>query len=702
MKSASIGLSSLILGSLLAAGCGSSAQDAAVKLQPLADCGSVQLAIRQMALDEMNQKLDEQLDRALMAPGEGCSHYWGGERDGAYNSAPPTSGQSSPGGSGASAKSGGASQVSTTNNQVAGVDEADFIKNDNKYIYVVSGSSFRIIKAWPATSAKEIAKVALDGTPRKLFVAGDRALVYASVKASGAAAKKSSSSYRRGECTYGYNCSFTGDGNPTQITVLDIKDRAAPKVVRVLKLSGSYVNARRVGNAVFTVLSSPGISFPGLSYRPKAYNCSAKQPIEEILTLFENLRAANRKLILDQVITDWLPSVQDKVLAGSNTGSSSQVLAGCKGFYKSAMSDGGQFTTLLGLDISRETPATASTIVSLPGAVYASGEALYISVPRQQRSGRGWYRNMSNVDEASTVHRFALSHTRAAARYTGSGVVKGRVLNQFSMDEHEGHLRIATTTGRLPSAKVHSTLSVLKQRGARLDTVGVVDRLAPKEDIRSVRFDGERAYMVTFKKTDPLFVFDLSQPTAPRVLSELKIPGFSTYMQMMDKTHLLTIGYDANDKGSFAWFTGVMFQIFDVSNPYNPVRTHKQVIGTRGSSSAALTNHLAFNYFGAKNLLAVPMTVCDGSSGGGSYGKQMSFSGLMVFDVKATSGFKLRGKVTHPAGSGVTCSNWWTRANSQVQRSVIMDDYVFSVSHELIKVNHLDKLSKDLGKLPIK
>jgi hypothetical protein len=269
------------------------------------------------------------------------------------------------------------------------------------------------------------------------------------------------------------------------------------------------------------------------------------------------------------------------------------------------------------------------------------------------------------------------------------------------MDEHEGHFRIATSNGHVPSPDVHSTLTVLQQVGTVLMEVGKVDNLAPKEDIRSVRFSGDRGFIVTFKKTDPLFVIDLARPAYPRVLAELKIPGFSTYMHMMDETHLLTIGYDADDQGSFAWFTGIMLQIFDVSDPQNPLLAHKEVIGTRGSSSAALNNHLAFNYFAPKNLLALPMTVCEGSSGGGSYGTQMTFSGLMVYDVTAGAGFTLRGKVPHPTGSDITCSNWWTNAESQVERSIIMDDYVFSVSRELIKVNSLNDLATDLASLQI-
>jgi hypothetical protein len=270
------------------------------------------------------------------------------------------------------------------------------------------------------------------------------------------------------------------------------------------------------------------------------------------------------------------------------------------------------------------------------------------------------------------------------------------------MDEHEGFLRVATSSGHVPNPDVHSTLTVLRQRGNVLVQAGIVDRLAPGEDIRSVRFAGDRGFIVTFKKTDPLFVLDLKDPTRPTVQAELKIPGYSTYMHMMDDQHLLSIGYDADDEGYFAWFTGVMLQIFDVSDPKSPKRTHKEVIGTRGSSSEALTNHLAFTYFAPRDLLALPMTICeDPGAYGGSYGSNMTFSGLMVYDVTVDTGFSLRGKVEHPVGLGISCNNWWTDATSQVKRSIVMEDYVFSISEELVKINHLDDLTTDVKVLPI-
>jgi uncharacterized secreted protein with C-terminal beta-propeller domain len=240
--------------------------------------------------------------------------------------------------------------------------------------------------------------------------------------------------------------------------------------------------------------------------------------------------------------------------------------------------------------------------------------------------------------------------------------------------------------------------------------VGQVDDIAPTEDIRSVRFVADQGYVVTFKKTDPLFVFDLGDPEHPVIRGELKIPGFSTYMHPLDKDHLLTIGYDAEDQGDFAYFQGLMLQIFDVSDPANPLQQHVVTIGTRGSTSEAATNHLAFNYFASEGVLALPITVCEDSVGGGNYGNLMTFSGVQFWDIDIQAGITLRGQVDHsyvdPYDSstyyvGGECSNWWTDSSSVVQRTVFMDNFAYSVSSTLIKVNDLNALSPDVAELSL-
>ncbi len=226
-----------------------------------------------------------------------------------------------------------------------------------------------------------------------------------------------------------------------------------------------------------------------------------------------------------------------------------------------------------------------------------------------------------------------------------------------------------------------------------------VDKIAPSEDIRAVRFDGDRGYIVTFKKTDPLFVIDLYQPDAPAILGELKIPGFSTYMQRLDPGHLLTIGFDADDHGGFAYFNGVILQLFDVTSPTEPRLMFKEKIGSRGSSSEAATNHLAFNYFAQKQLLALPMTICEGG-GDGRYGDKLTFSGLLVYDVSLERGFKKLGGVSHGT-EGVSCSTWWSNASSAVQRSVFLDDLVYSIAGDRAKVQRLGKLGEDVADLSL-
>jgi uncharacterized secreted protein with C-terminal beta-propeller domain len=273
------------------------------------------------------------------------------------------------------------------------------------------------------------------------------------------------------------------------------------------------------------------------------------------------------------------------------------------------------------------------------------------------------------------------------------------------MDEYEGHLRIATTTGHLTFSDLHNTVSILEDQGDGLVLVGTVDDIAPREDIRSVRFDGDRGFVVTFEKTDPLFALDLSDPKNPILKGELVIPGFSTYIHPMDENHLLTIGYGGDDQGSFSWFEGIMLQTFDISHMTSPKLEHKVVIGTRGSTSDAATNHLAFNYFKPKDLLAIPMVICEGGSGG-YYGDIMTFSGLMVYRITTEEGFEYLGGVSHGAPETTdtwrgACNNWWTDPNSKVKRSIFMDEVVFSITLDEIKVNKTDELGQDLVVIPL-
>ncbi|MGA1865485.1 MAG: beta-propeller domain-containing protein [bacterium] len=609
-----------------------------------------------------------------------------------------------------------ADDYSTTNLQVAGVDEADFIKNDGSYIYILTDDRFLIIDAWPPQNANIISRMKIEGIPRKLFVANDRALIFSSLD------YLDDRDYSFGsdsECTYGYNCDFTGDNRKLKITVFDISDRLNPKLVREIRFGGSYINSRRVGSAVYTVVFSPAYFAPYLEYRTEIYDWCELPPwdkdfyelynepptMEELLAAFEELKEKNQKIIEDSTISDWLPSIRDIIYGPGGTITDDNLFYDCTSFYDTDKPDNKSFLTIVSMDIDSLEELSQQTIFAYPGAVYASSDALYISSIQKYESDQKWFFDKSSgIQEASTVHKFRLQSDPPGVEYAGSGVVKGKVLNQFSMDEYEGHLRIATTTWHVPSPYVHSTLSILEEKPDGLKVVGEIDDIAPKEDIRSVRFNGAKGFIVTFKKTDPLFGLDLSDPKKPMIAGELKIPGYSTYIHLLDDDHLLSIGYDSDDQGDFAWFQGIMLQLFDVSDMADLKLMHKEVIGTRGSTSEAATNHLAFNYFPPKNLLAIPMTICEGGSGG-SYGTDMTFSGLMVYDVSLNDGFSERGRVSHMEPSYENwrsmCANWWTDSDSVVQRSIFMDDYVYSVAMDKIIINHLDYLGEDINILEL-
>jgi hypothetical protein len=566
-----------------------------------------------------------------------------------------------------------AQSASGTNNQVAGVDEADLVKTDGRYVYLAANGALRIMEA---LDPRVVSTTHIGGSVRDMFIDGDRAVVYA---ANGGGGQR---------CTYGYDCTFAGDGTSTKILVFDVANRAAPRLLRQIELSGSLLAARRIGHVVHTVVSDLDRQGPAYESWPSDLPmCGNMEPV--VRKRLAELKAENERKIRAQATR--FPTLRENGVEKSMCTS---------GLLRTKIRDGQAFTSVVSFDLHEDKALpTTATIQSRPGAVFASEGALYLSVVHQKQ-GAGWYSFYPSVDEASEIHKFKIGASPADTRYVGSGVVPGHVLNQFAMDEWYGYLRVATTRGRVPDPNVSSAVSVLAQGDdGNLTRVGAVENIAPGEDIRAVRFDDDRGYVVTFKKTDPLFVLDLYRPAHPKVLGELKIPGFSTYIHRIDPEHLLSIGFDANDHGSFAYFDGVILQLFDVKNPTDPRLVHKEKIGTRGSSSAAATDHLAFNYFADRGLLAVPMTVCEGG-GDGTNGDTVSFSGLLVYDVDVERGFTRLGGVDH-AKHGVSCGTWWSNADSAVKRSVFLDDLVYSIASDRVKVQRMSRFGVDLADISL-
>jgi hypothetical protein len=213
-----------------------------------------------------------------------------------------------------------------------------------------------------------------------------------------------------------------------------------------------------------------------------------------------------------------------------------------------------------------------------------------------------------------------------AAVPRASGSVAGRVLNQYSMSEFEGHLRVATTIDAEfffdpvfgvgeqtdPVNNVYVLGEAEGEEGTVLATVGSVEDIAPGETIQSARFDGPKGYLVTFEQIDPLFTLDLADPANPAVVGEWQGPGFSTFMVPMGEDHVLAVGQYVPPPGEFGTW-GVQLSIFDVSDFANPTQLSNVVLGgDRGSYSEALWNPKAFTYFAEEGLVALPLSVYGG------------------------------------------------------------------------------------------
>ncbi|WP_243336729.1 beta-propeller domain-containing protein [Anaeromyxobacter soli] len=703
----------LVLAGLALAGCHSGAGGpevaiARVGLDPIAGCEDLARALRDRLVADMDRALDANLATAL----EG--RCW------AYGGAVPPLAPAGDAGDG-----GGAKAFSDTNVQVAGVDEPDLVKTDGNLVYAIGDGRLQIVDAWPAAEAHRIAAVEVEGTPRRLLLNEGRVVVFSSLSAptpepgptpvppSGGGGvpvpggtTASPVAVPAGDCTYGYDCVPTGDGNPSKITVLDVSDPARPRVLREVTFNGSYLAARRIGASVHAVLALPERTVPGLAYWPSTFVCGDGTSPRAIREAFEELRRANRALIEGAELGAFVPAVRDVRHDAGGDAVDADVLGACPGFHASAEGLGVGFVSIASLSTDGEGPLSVTTVLGRPGFVYAAPAALYVASPHAWRGGGSWFWGEPEASpEATTVHAFQLADAPGPrAEYRASGVVEGRVLSSFSLDEHAGALRIATTTGHSPDPAAHSAVAVLRDAGGVLEEVGRVDGIAPSEDIRSVRFDGARGFVVTFKKTDPLFVLDLADQAAPAIAGELKVPGFSTYLHLMDPDHLLTLGYDASDQGGFAWFTGIQLQLFDVADPAAPALAYRELIGTRGSTSQAVTDHLAFNYFAEKALLALPIVICEGGDPAGGYGDLMTFSGLRVYRVRADAGFTYLGGVAHatpetPETFRDACSGWWTDASTPVKRSLFLEDFVLSFTDGEVRVQDTRSLGADLARI---
>jgi len=306
--------------------------------------------------------------------------------------------------------------------------------------------------------------------------------------------------------------------------------------------------------------------------------------------------------------------------------------------------------------------------------------------------------NKTRIDNRSTlVYNFALN--QGSVDYNGKGKVPGSLLNQFSMDEHNGYFRMATTVGDIWRTDEQTSKNNIYILDDALNVVGQVEDIAPGETIYSVRFMGDRGYMVTFKTVDPLFVIDLKDPEKPSILGALKIPGYSDYLHPYDENHIIGFGKDAVEVDNMAYYLGMKMAIFDVTDVNNPKEKFVEMIGDRGTESELLRNHKALLFSRDKNLLAFPVTVMEVTQSKDTSYKEVppygefAFQGAYVYHIDTETGFKLKGKVTHLSNDDyLKAGRYWYDSNKNIARILYIGDTLYTLSNKLWKAHGLDKI----------
>jgi hypothetical protein len=535
---------------------------------------------------------------------------------------------------------------SGTNNHESGVDEPDLVKTDGKRIVTVQGGILRVVDAASRTQTARLdVRPAGSGQNQvppgeyrmtEMLLAGDKVLLV-------------------GSMSQGYYPSRGFDPErriEPQLTLVDLA--GTPKIAGRFGMSGSLVDARQVGSTARVVMrSSPQIERPGTAGTRDAYTAA----------MMANINKAD--------ITDWLPTY---TVEDGGTVSTGRV--DCSAVSHPTEFSANTMLTVLTFDLTRGSLGDGSpvTIVADGETVYSNGPSLYVAsdqrwraTPAREGDGRGDIGGdgaVAPTKQQTEIYKFDTSKPGKPA-FVAGGAVEGWLLNQYSMSDWNGHLRVATTTG-VPTwagagagQQSESTVHVLRHDGKQLAVVGKVGGLGRNERIYSVRFVAGTGYVVTFRQTDPLYTVDLRDPAKPVVTGELKITGYSAYLHPAGEGMLLGIGQEASEQGRVQ---GTQISLFDVRDPAKPNRLAQYHV--KGAHSEAEFDPHAFLYWPQSGLLVVPLN--DLKTGSADRGV-----GALALRI-ADGGITELGFIAHPAGAG--------GENPMIRRSLIIEGTLWTVS----------------------
>ena len=579
---------------------------------------------------------------------------------------------------------------SETNIQELGVDEPDIVKTDGTYLYVIAQNKIYIIQGYPDSDAELLAEISVNEstTLLNLFIYQDQLVVFAQTY-----------DYP----IYGILEDEGGESIPapwwdstpkTFVTIYNVQNRANPISVSELVIPGTFIEARLIEGIVYAITTE------------YSYYIDEDEPYEPRLLVDEKPQTISLGDIHYVDIAEKSNTMTHIVsvdLINDNTVSSKIYLLGnTQTVYVSQNNIYIAYYSPWGADYQTLEDLIQSVIMPLlPDSLqneYNLVDSLSLE-PYQKETIKEWLlqnysqqlteRQLNSIaqeiqqqTEQTILHRIHIENGNI--EYQAQGTIPGTVRNQFSFSEHKNYLRVSTT---LQGWMIRSYINDFEPRNnlyvldMDLIIAGRIENIAPGEQIYATRFMGDTCYLVTFKQIDPFFVIDLSTPTQPEILGELKIPGFSTYLHPYDSNHIIGIGRDEQN---------IKITLFDVTDKINPVELDTYEITPDEESwnwmdSTALFDHKAFLFSKDKNLLVLPI---------GTYGQQEAY----VFNISPETGLSLKGTITHEQQSGDHEKEedmYYIYDNSNsIQRTLYINNILYTISSSMVKLNALDTLNE--------
>lgn len=605
--------------------------------------------------------------------------------------ATPTGGETNP-----SPRLNATGDHSATNNQVPGVEEADLVQTDGQFLYILSGHELLIMDAQSTGQLAVASRTRIDGTPVVQFLHGDRLTVI---------------SRQNDEFVYPFpvwsmDAIASDVWNPPRsrllVSIFNVTNRSHPELVHETLLDGELVQARAVGDQDYVIVRNSTVwtawyddrLAPQAEYTRTTTSVDGQTQIlvEYSYETWDEYRM--RLLSGPDLVDNVLPGIYRTDAVLGTVPDRLGLLSDPNDIVRPIVTDPMNLLTVVQFDVGAILPILVDTETVFTGYgnhVFATAEDMYVTSFGYE-TGAGDHTDI-----------FQLSLQPSSVEITATGLVSGTVLNQFSMDEFAGHFRIATTIGRSDGWRFIRTnaVFVLDTAGPTLDVVGQLTDVAPGEQLMSARFVGDRAYVVTFLQVDPLFVIDLSDPTAPTVLGELKIPGFSQYLHPIGNDQVLGIGREVG-----VWRGGLQVSVFNVSQADHPDVLSQLLVTSAGDwtgvpDGTGQFDHHAVSYFPESRILALPVRQgphwwwwSDADRGATRFQPYA----LKVLQIDEAGGTHLLGEIAH---------------EYPIVRSLRIGDRLYSISRErvwrengtddhlVIKVHQLNDPTVRLGELSL-